>query len=34
LQILERQNKLQRSKKVDEKSEESETEEKGGLFDD
>ncbi|KAL9956780.1 hypothetical protein ACROYT_G038317 [Oculina patagonica] len=32
--ILERQNKLQRNKNVDEKHEESETEETGGLFDD
>ena len=34
LQILERQNKHQRNKNVDEKSEDSETEETGGLFDD
>lgn len=34
LQILERQNKHQRYKNADEKCEESETEETGGLFDD
>lgn len=33
-QILERQNKLRRNKNADEKHEESETEETGGLFDD
>ena len=34
LQILERQNKHQRNKNKDEKREESEPEEMGGLFDD
>lgn len=34
LQILERQNKHQRNQNMDEKREESEPEEMGGLFDD